>query len=495
MAAYEQYGLSGTGLCIIMANFVGEDRDTSHLEGYMHDIEALKSLFGDILNFTVMTKVNDLTLINLSRQELEARLSDLQTFLKKEWKDKGYDRLYVFLLSHGGQKGLYMCKKDTEGSIKEKDSSGNLVYMSVEEIMNHFTQKSVPALEDVPKCFFIQACRGSSYMQVAADGLNEMTDDNEARNQNEEDSALIDSDRCLTITGADIFVAYSTHEHTKCFVNNNEGSIFISETVKAIKKGYKTSDIFEIMTEVINCISCLKQSMYFPCNNSMHEIRVFHKGNWCPFTVCGKVKGSESDFELPIVVKNTSEDSSTYTGFISHNNLKLDLDKHCLSGWVYLKKGKHKCCELESLSSEQLMAFHDTKYFLVEGEVRNKDNRELLAKGTISFADGKAEGAIIKINDGDKKDLDLCVEIQEDQYTLERHDISYIKDKPAKLYIDKQLYGHDAIELDLAKHHKSDTGVCGVEIDVYQLPLITSTLRKKLFIVPPEKTVVSREVI
>ena len=482
MADKTHYTVDGKGLCIIIANFVGKIVNTSHLKGYQVDIDALKDLFGNKLAFTVKTEVNCKPLKNLSLNQFKKCMKELQNFIMDEWIDMGYDRLFVFLLSHGRERGLYMCAEDTGGRKMEKDMAGNLVYMPVKEIINYFTHKSVPVLEGVPRCFFIQACRGTEFTQKR----NEMTD------------TSLGCDKECQIE-KDMFIAYATQKYTCCQVNDEDGSAFIATTVKAMRQSRKTKDLSEIMEEVRAEVRKQAQVKFFPCNTLKYEIKVAYKEKYYPFTLLGEVNGKIAACKLPLVVKKGSKTNFDYrySGFKKHDQVTLDFERQYLSGWVSFKKTnskkrKQKCCELDSLSCDQVMAFHDKNHFLMKGEVRSKEDRKLLAVGTITVRGNEvyAENTIVDIVGNEADNLDFEVYISKQPLR-----VNEIIGNAAKLKIDGKFYGCGEINYEGELHDKPGEGVCGIITDVFQAPVIASKLQKRLFIVPPKKITEKSKVI
>lgn len=90
------------------------------------------------------------------------RLQDIKTLLSN---NEDIDRFFLFVLSHGSEKGVTMCESD---GVKLEFLDGRPQSIDVDEITSFFDHSNIPSLKGYPKCIFIQSCRGSKLTQVAA---------------------------------------------------------------------------------------------------------------------------------------------------------------------------------------------------------------------------------------------------------------------------------------------------------------------------------------
>ena len=120
------YPCTGRGLCIIIANFIGECPETAHLKGYIHDKKHLVGLFEEELDFDVIVQTKTRKLENLSLIEFQEALKELQDEVQERFEKAGqinkYDRFFMFVLSHGGENGLCTCQPGSLGERFEYDN-------------------------------------------------------------------------------------------------------------------------------------------------------------------------------------------------------------------------------------------------------------------------------------------------------------------------------------------------------------------------------------
>ena len=221
----------GTGLCVIIANF------THDLPGYIHDRREITRFFQDVLKYRVLggfgsEKVKDFE--NLNRGAFMTKLNSVQNHLKDEYSD--YDRFVLFVMSHGNQNGIKMCA-NKEGLLEEKTQAGKSVTVRPEEIVHMFTHDQVSKLRDMPKCFFLQHCRGGSSVKAAANSFSCEKDENT-------------NNPPLAAVGSDTAIFYSTCPNNKSFVNDSKGSWFIQNTIKFMREYHETEHVEDIMSAV-----------------------------------------------------------------------------------------------------------------------------------------------------------------------------------------------------------------------------------------------------
>lgn len=160
----------GKGLCLILANF------TDDLKGYNTDVENITKFFRDKLDFVVLGGYGDKKeklFRDLTSPDFMKRLQETQDHLKNP--SENFDKLFVFILSHGDESGIEMMS-DSSSSVagqmgalrmnSEHISSADVAeavddyktYVKIQDIVNMFTHdaKGVPELKGCPKCFFLQ---------------------------------------------------------------------------------------------------------------------------------------------------------------------------------------------------------------------------------------------------------------------------------------------------------------------------------------------------
>ena len=488
------YPCTGRGLCIIITNFIGVSKNTAHLPGYVKDKRYLLGLFETMLGFDVIVETKARQLENLSLTEFQEALKELQNEVKERFEKAGqtnkYDRFFMFVLSHGGVYGICTCKSGSFGREKEYNDDGNVVFISVEEIINAFTHDNVPQLKGIPKAFFFQACRGSTYITPAADKDDETNKDDIvdvlAAAENEEADKLEDYSvkvelKKPTLKRENIFIAYATLEHKYCFVDKDEGSWFIETIVKQIQHRCHTEHIFEIMTRVIQNISGKIDKMFFHCNNPRYEIRVWYKGAYRPLLINGKLpKANDPKFHdfQPLHVANIS-----YVCFAPSMGTNQELINYEFKGNIEYRKVKGaSTLPIESwISAEELKTFQDRRNFKITGEMRQKEMHNTIVKGEFEII-----GHTFNIHDYIRpQDRDKMADIVIQGYLpgievwLTEEDMLNME---AQVFIENHLHSIGKLE------KCTGSTVFGVYAEIYQLPSIYSTLTKKMYVTAPKQT-------
>ncbi|XP_034166789.2 caspase-8 [Pangasianodon hypophthalmus] len=193
------------GVCLIINNMdFGDPKKYRH--GSDKDEESLKKVF-EWLGFTVEVQRD---------QTAEQMKTILRTWSKENHKG---DCFVCCILSHGTTDGVH----GTDGGI-----------VSREDIFSPFYGNSCRSLNDKPKVFFIQACRGRQLhpiVQVQADGHKE-----EIAGEEEEEEELETDAETVILDGADFFVARSTIKGYFSFRNSKSGSWFIQSLCEQLTK-------------------------------------------------------------------------------------------------------------------------------------------------------------------------------------------------------------------------------------------------------------------
>ncbi|XP_076753763.1 caspase-1 [Xylocopa sonorina] len=194
--------------------------------GSQKDVDALSDTL-KTLGFEVRVYL-DPTLESISRI--------LQSAAAEDYTNA--DCLIVVAMSHGQSDCLY--------------SSDNNIY-PVDILWTSFTGNRCPSLAGKPKLFFIQACRGSDL-------------DSGVQMVHQTDS--VGSTYSLPIY-ADILVAYSSYEGHYSFRNPENGSWFVQELCKELKRNWQTRDLLWMMTSTIRRVA-IKYESFSPENKKFH---------------------------------------------------------------------------------------------------------------------------------------------------------------------------------------------------------------------------------
>jgi hypothetical protein len=124
------------GLCLIVNNVDFEHDLLPKRRGSDQDANRFDQLFKQLGFVTIMTR-------NLTADQMRAKFRELSNACRPE-----HDALFVFILSHGNEHGIY----GTDGFVIDVDS----------DVLSCFDNKNCKAMKGKPKVFVIQACRGNS---------------------------------------------------------------------------------------------------------------------------------------------------------------------------------------------------------------------------------------------------------------------------------------------------------------------------------------------
>lgn len=122
------------GFCLIVNNINFEDGIFPTRTGSDQDANRFDNIFKDLGFETIMRR-------DLSADKMRAQFKELAAACRPE-----HDALFVFILSHGSEHGIY----GTDGLEVYLDS----------EVITCFDNRNCPAMLGKPKVFVIQACRG-----------------------------------------------------------------------------------------------------------------------------------------------------------------------------------------------------------------------------------------------------------------------------------------------------------------------------------------------
>ena len=205
-------GEAPRGICLVIDNFnfPGEEQR----QGAKSDEEAIERLFKE-LHFKVEIKQN------LSGLEIQKIAQEMAARDHSE-----YAAFVFFILSHGD-------KKDVIYGVDNRKAG-------MEDIMSEFTSTNCPTLENKPKLFFIQACRGhksdSRMQRLSASIENIAEDTNQMIHCPHADLA-----NGLSAQEADFLLAFSTVPGYKAWRSKQAGSWFIQVCFNMCLSGWNLS--------------------------------------------------------------------------------------------------------------------------------------------------------------------------------------------------------------------------------------------------------------
>ena len=227
-----QDSATGKGLCVVIRNY---SRD---LVGYSNDAILIRTFFTNYLRYEVMEgSCNDYHLVNLNYVQFEFSLNQIV----KKLESGDYDRFFLFVLSHGDDKGIKM-NANGVGDYKDEEEQK----YPVDRIVSKFDHFNLPNMKCFPKCFFIQACRGTKPAKSAADPSGPP-----------QPPKPMPHPECITTraVGADLLVCFPSQMGYLSWVPNS-GSWFVQETIAVLRKYYETEHLMHMMVEVADKISC-----------------------------------------------------------------------------------------------------------------------------------------------------------------------------------------------------------------------------------------------
>ncbi|CAJ1071627.1 caspase-8 [Xyrichtys novacula] len=212
------------GLCVVFNNEIfltglgkraGSDKDET----------TLRELFSQ-LGFTV--KVHS----NLSANEMREEVNNLS---KRDFSKE--DLLVVCVLSHGLKGSVY-------GTDEEE--------VWIRELTLPFRSGQAPTLAGKPKLFFIQACQGNDYQRGSVPYPPRPSQESLVqRSRLEEDAGYIQEE--TVPWDADFLLGMATVEEYKSFRHTSNGSIYIQELCKQLRRSAESpemDDILSVLTRV-----------------------------------------------------------------------------------------------------------------------------------------------------------------------------------------------------------------------------------------------------
>ncbi|XP_076844656.1 caspase-2 isoform X2 [Brachyhypopomus gauderio] len=234
---------SPRGLALVVSN-VQFERELSELDtrrGGEVDEEVLRRLFTE-LDFTVIVQ-KDLT--------AQAMRSCIEQFVRRP-EHVVSDCSAVCLLSHGVEGSIY----GTDGQLLELDW-----------VFERFDNARCPELQNKPKMFFIQACRGEE-MDNGVDQLDG-EDQTPPPGREQRDAGRDEkSERESAVRGqteserlrvklpqrSDMICGFATLKGTAAMRNTKKGSWFIQELNAAMRQRARDTHLSDILVQVNGCI-------------------------------------------------------------------------------------------------------------------------------------------------------------------------------------------------------------------------------------------------
>ncbi|CAN2391527.1 Belongs to the peptidase C14A family, partial [Pristimantis euphronides] len=209
------------GSCLIISNVSFSAPDLDYRHGGDVDLNVLKLLFFQ-LNFRVHAHSN------LTAQEM---MSELDVFSKLP-EHSQLDSCIVAILSHGVDGAVY-------------GSDGELVQL--QDVFTMLDNVHCPQLQNKPKMFFIQACRG--------DETDRGVDQLDGREQTgspgcEQSDAGREASRVRLPTKSDMICAYACLRGTVSLRNTKHGSWFIQDLTDVFSKHAKDTHVADMLVKV-----------------------------------------------------------------------------------------------------------------------------------------------------------------------------------------------------------------------------------------------------
>eukprot|EP00112_Aurelia_sp_Birch-Aquarium-sp1_P025601 Seg859.7 transcript_id=Seg859.7/GoldUCD/mRNA.D3Y31 product=Caspase-3 protein_id=Seg859.7/GoldUCD/D3Y31 len=179
-------------------------------KGSERDAEALKSFFEKDCGFVF----RDVNYKDLTATQMIEKAKDLS---EKDFSK--YDSFFCIVLSHGKKEGIVGVDEEV---------------VSVEAITGQFTGHTCPTLQNKPKIFIIQACRGD-------------VDDPGAVAK---DSQMMSGPSPVLPIETDFLIAFASPLGYASYRNEEEGSWFVQSLVKLLMKYFKKEHLMDIFLRV-----------------------------------------------------------------------------------------------------------------------------------------------------------------------------------------------------------------------------------------------------
>ncbi|KAI8511177.1 Caspase-6 [Branchiostoma belcheri] len=248
------------GMCLVFDN--KKFHETLNLKqriGTRKDAKSLKKTFKD-LGFSVEI-LEDKTTTDITEKLVKAAKED----------HSQRDCFVCVFLSHGKNGTVY----------------GQNGLLEIKELTDLFRGHNCKSLRGKPKLFIFQACRGAKRERPVEppESMDRPGIGREDEPMDETDLGAEPGVRPTLPAGADFLMAYSTSEGFYSYRNKDDGSWYIQDLCRALRKHGTTMEIQEILTLVNRMVSCrelekskVKKALgtkQMPCVLSMLTKRLF----------------------------------------------------------------------------------------------------------------------------------------------------------------------------------------------------------------------------
>ena len=211
------------------------------LRGYTADQISIANFFENSLNYEVLAgQRDDIKLEDLAYNDFDQTLNDVKGILSSG----SYDRFFLFILSHGDDKGILTNEPGSKKKIAEDKA------YSVDKVIAKFNHINLPNMRGFPKCIFVQACRGTGNPEAAADSSREdSTQETQSPDPSQQEGPFQETSLPKMANGGDVLVCYPSEAGHYSYLTP-AGSFLIQEVISAIKKYYSTEHLLDILAEV-----------------------------------------------------------------------------------------------------------------------------------------------------------------------------------------------------------------------------------------------------
>nr|XP_039250799.1 caspase-2-like [Styela clava] len=259
----ERYKLTAKkGIILIIGNSftVHQKKELHRTSTCQRDVESMEKLWRDTIGCTLLG--------GMSYTDKSA--AEMRDLLRKLGNSQGYDYVVVVISTHGGMIPQEIEKNQDETSVNENPRSSEEVLLGndgtaikAKEIESFYDNYATHNLQDIPKLFILQYCRGGKkdhgvYKQsdVTSDALPIL------------DQIPIDS---LIPTKSDVVTAYPTQVNERAY-KDEKGSWFIQSISRVFTRLYRYEHVTDMLTDVnlemmnmrgeINMKDCKAMSIY-----------------------------------------------------------------------------------------------------------------------------------------------------------------------------------------------------------------------------------------
>ena len=241
-----QGNLNKRGLAIIVTNDYSDTPGIRKLTNAHKDGEKMKRTFEDLEIATIRKN-------NIDHDELVRTLHDVAHVQKFP---KSYKTISVLFSGHGIDSGdIYM-------------QDGKKI--SIQAIVNSLLPRQAPTLGNIPKLFFIDACRGSEDMRavVCPRGGPRVASSPITRGKHMKDRGATEKDTVLIPPDGNTLLAYSTTYSHKAH-ENPDGGVWMKALAEKLRTSKQPIDV--VLTEVRSDLHSRYQSAEWRSHMQMPE--------------------------------------------------------------------------------------------------------------------------------------------------------------------------------------------------------------------------------